>query len=100
MGLWLNGAKYELTTALARPMSPMRGRARKMKRCTTSRGEPPAAFKRRHDPVHCLSHLRFKIVRQVLQDLIAPVGVIVIDGQGRSAGEPKQLAALENGGNP
>ena len=43
VGTCLNGAKYELITLLARPMSPICGRALKTKMCTTSLNEAPAA---------------------------------------------------------
>src|SRR5207247_245984 len=38
------GAQGPAAAALALPMSPMRGRARKMNTCTTSFGDAPAAF--------------------------------------------------------
>ncbi len=43
VGLWFRGLKYESMTAAARPMSPMRGLARKTKTWTTSLNVAPAA---------------------------------------------------------
>ena len=52
VGLWLNGAKYELITAAALPMSPIRGRARNTNTCTTSLNERVGGFERLLDALH------------------------------------------------
>jgi hypothetical protein len=46
------------------------------------------------DAVHRAAGLRLQIVSHVLLNLVALVRVIVIDGQGRRASEPKNFPLL------
>jgi len=52
-------------------------------------------LQRLHHAVHRALHLRFEIVVQVLQHLLALVRMVVVDGQRGTAGQPQDLPALD-----
>jgi len=73
----------------------MRGRARKMNRCTNVLHRAAGGFHRLLDAVHRLAGLLLQIVDHVFLQLIALVRMVVVDRQSRPAREPEDLAALD-----
>jgi len=52
-------------------------------------------LQRLHDAVHGAPDLRFQVVGEVLEHLLALVRVVVVDRQRGAAGEPQELAVLD-----